>query len=266
MDKTHAEYHQATWTGIAGDEFFVNGPGYRFDLVSNAWLKEHIRENHGPLGELYLPWLYIMESDSPSFMILINNGLGSRTSPGYGGWGGRYAYKRIASGNGPIWTNTRDTVTLPDGKTYTSDQATIWRWRVAYQHDFAARMDWCVKDPSEANHNPVVVVEKDETKNVIRKQVRSGDSIKLSAKGTNDPDGDNLTYRWFHYSEASSDLADFRQAWKVKIAGDNTEDVSIVVPKEMPRGRKDIHIILDVSDNGEPSLHAYRRVVLSVQE
>ena len=33
-----------------------------------------------------------------------------------------------------------------DGRTYTSDQATIWRWRTAFQHDFAARMDWTVKD------------------------------------------------------------------------------------------------------------------------
>ena len=31
-----------------------------------------------------------------------------------------------------------------DGKSYASDQATIWRWREAFQHDFAARMDWTV--------------------------------------------------------------------------------------------------------------------------
>ena len=263
--QTHAEYHQATWTGIAGDEFFINGPGYRFDLVSNEWLREHIRENHGPLGELYLPWDYIMESDSPSFMQLINNGLGSHVSPGYGGWGGRYAFKRIATGNGPIWTNSRDSVTLPNGKTYTTDQATIWRWRAAYQHDFAARMDWCVKERGEANHNPVVVVENDESKKVLHKKVRPGDRVKLSAKGTADPDGNQLTYRWFHYSEAGSDLADFRQlAWKVDLTGESTQELSFVVPKKMPRGRNDIHIILDVSDNGEPSLHAYRRVILLV--
>ena len=45
-----------------------------------------------------------------------------------------------------------------DGKSYTSDQATIWRWRTAFQHDFAARMDWTIKDAAEANHAPRVVV------------------------------------------------------------------------------------------------------------
>ncbi len=34
----------------------------------------------------------------------------------------------------------------------------IWRWRTAFQHDFAARMDWTVKDVREANHNPDLVV------------------------------------------------------------------------------------------------------------
>ena len=42
--------------------------------------------------------------------------------------------------------NSSDTVVGVDGKTYTSDQATIWRWRTAFQHDFAARMDWTIKE------------------------------------------------------------------------------------------------------------------------
>lgn len=264
--QSYKEYYQATWTGISGDEYYLNGPGYRTDLVSNDWLKKNIREEHGPLGEFYLPWEYIMEGDTPSFMNLINNGLGSHESPGYGGWGGRYEFKKIAAGNGPIWTNSRDAVTLPDGKTYASNQATIWRWRVAYQHDFAARMDWCVKDPSEANHNPIVVVQGDKSKKIIRKRARPGDKIKLSARGTIDPDGNKLTYRWFHYPEAGGDLAHTRRSWKVKLQGEETQTASFVVPKEMPRGFKDIHIILDVSDDGEPSLHAYRRVILTVGE
>ena len=262
-DQSFKDYHRATWTGISGDDFFMNGPGYRMDLVSNDWLKKHVREEHGPLGELYPATEYIMESDSPTFMILINNGLGSRTNPGYGGWGGRYELKKVASGNGPIWTDGRDAVTLPDGKTYASAQATIWRWRVAYQHDFAARMDWCVKEPSEANHNPIAVLEGDKTKNVIRRNVKKGQRIKLSAAGSTDPDGNKLKYRWFHYPEAEYDLAHKRRAWSVKLTGEKTDEVSFVVPE--PRYDHDkIHIVLEVSDDGEPSLHSYRRMVLSI--
>lgn len=259
------DYHRATWTGISGDDFFMNGPGYRMDLVSNDWLEKHIREGHGPLGELYLPIEYMMEGDTPSFFGLINNGLGSHVSPGYGGWGGRYEYRKVAAGNGPIWTDSRDAVTLPDGKTYASAQATVWRWRVAYQHDFAARIDWCVKDPGEANHNPIVIVEGDRTKNVLRRSVSKGQRITLSAAGSTDPDGNKLTYRWYHYPEAEYDLAHKRRAWSIKLTGEDTDKVSFLVPEARYDHNK-IHMILDVSDDGEPSLHAYRRIVLTIRK
>ncbi len=63
----------------------------------------------------------------------------ARSSPTYGGWGGRYVWRQPYGESRPIWTqggdsypgrdNSRDTVVGVDGKTYTSDQATIWRWR-----------------------------------------------------------------------------------------------------------------------------------------
>ncbi len=258
------DYHRATWTGISGDDFFINGPGYHINLVSNDWLKKNIRENHGPLGELYPRIEYMMEGDTPSFFGLINNGLGSEVSPGYGGWGGRYEFRKVAAGNGPIWTDGRDAVTLPDGKTYASAQATIWRWRAAYQHDFAARMDWCVKDPGQANHNPLVIVDGDNTKKVINRNVTAGQSITLSAAGTMDPDGNKLTYRWFHYPEAEYDIGHKRRSWSVDLTGADTDKVSFVVPKARYDHDK-IHIILDVSDDGQPSLHAYRRIVFTVR-
>jgi hypothetical protein len=46
-------------------------------------------------------------------------------------------------------TTSADTV---DG--HTSDQATIWRWREAFQNDFAARMDWTIQPYAKANHAP----------------------------------------------------------------------------------------------------------------
>lgn len=70
----HHEYHRATWTGISGDRFYKNGPGHKFQLVSNEWLKENVIENHGPLGALYPELDYIMEGDTPSYIGLIDNG------------------------------------------------------------------------------------------------------------------------------------------------------------------------------------------------
>ncbi len=116
---SHLEYYKATWTGIGGDKFYKNGPGQHFELVDNPWLKANIREGHGPLGANYLPVEYIMEGDTPSFIGLINNGLGWYISPAFGGWGGRYGFFRSYAEKDKIWTssvNSQDEVTLPDGR------------------------------------------------------------------------------------------------------------------------------------------------------
>lgn len=259
------EYNQATWTGISGDAYYLNGPGYWRDLVSNDWLAKNVRENHGALGKNYLPWEYIMEGDTPSFMNLINNGLGSHENPSYGGWGGRYFLKKTYADAGPIWQNTRDHVVTPDGKEHVSNTATIWRWRQAFQHDFAARMDWCVSTYKEANHNPTLVVAGDKTKNIIHMDVKLNQKVSLSAEGSVDDDGDDINYKWFHYGEAERDLPNVRDIFRIPLAGAETSEVSFRVPEKMPRGTQNIHIILDAEDNGTPSLHAYRRVVLHVK-
>jgi hypothetical protein len=41
-----------------------------------------------------------------------------------------------------------------DGREYTSDQATVWRWWPAFQHDFAARMDCCRGGGGGGGHRP----------------------------------------------------------------------------------------------------------------
>jgi hypothetical protein len=80
-------YHHATWTGISGDKFHGRFAGANFSLVDNPWLDTHIR-NKGPLGEQYPFAKFLMEGDSPSFMYLINNGLGNSEQPNWGelGW------------------------------------------------------------------------------------------------------------------------------------------------------------------------------------
>jgi hypothetical protein len=162
------EYYFATWTGISGDRFYRNAPGADFTTFSDEWVDANIR-GKGPLGELYPHPCCIHEGDTPSFLGLIDNGLASAMSPAFGGWGGRYVWRQPSGETRPFWTqggdsypgrdSSRDTVVGADGQAYTSDQATIWRWRRAFQNDFAARMDWTIKGPREANHNPRVVVD-----------------------------------------------------------------------------------------------------------
>lgn len=254
----HRDYHLATWSGIAGDRFYRNGPMHHFHLVDNPWLSEHVRVGHGPLGALYPKVEYIMEGDTPSFLWLIGNGLASHRNPSWGGWGGRYKLRRTHGETRPIYTNSRDTVRASDGSMHTTDQATIWRWREAYQNDFAARMDWCVaKRRQDANHNPIVVLNGDRTKRPLALKVRSGDKIELSAAGSYDPDGNRIDYRWFNYVEAGT----LGQPVPLDAeSGPLTELVAPTVKKP-----ETLHVILEVTDTGTPKLFAYRRVVVTVE-
>ena len=254
------EYWRATWTGISGDRHYANGPFHAFELVDNPWLERHVINAHGPLGALYPKLEYIMEGDTPSFLGLIDNGLGWRLSPGYGGWGGRYVFYQSYAETRPIWTNTqdsRDTVTADDGHTYISDMATIWRWREHFQHDFAARMDWCVAtEYDEANHNPVAVLEGDATKNVLEIEAKPGETVTLSAEGSSDPDGDRFTTSWYVYREAGTHGGEVALS---HATGPRTRVVAPPVKKP-----ETVHVILQLEDQGDPHLYAYRRAIVTV--
>ena len=162
------QYAYATWTGISGDRFYKNAPGADFTTFTDAWVNANVRSK-GPLGKLYPVPCCIHEGDTP--VVPRPDRQRPRelheSRPTAGGADGMSGARSTAS-RAPFWTqggdsfpgrdNSKDTVTGADGKMYTSDQATIWRWRTAFQHDFAARMDWTIKDLREANHNPEVVV------------------------------------------------------------------------------------------------------------
>ncbi|WP_138484318.1 DUF1593 domain-containing protein [Dyadobacter bucti] len=256
----HHEYYKGTWTGISGDKRYGNAPYYKFELVENAWLKKHVIKNHGPLGALYPPHLYIMEGDTPSFLGLINNGLGWAASPSYGGWGGRYSLYRSYAETRPIWTNnehSRDKVTLENGRIEISDPATIWRWREHYQNDFAARMDWCVTGVfSKANHNPVAVLNKDQSKEVIRITAKSGETVTLSADGSKDPDNNKIDMNWLVYKEAGT------YDGEINLSSTSGKTVTFTAPQV--KKPASIHIVLQLKDDGVPSLVSYRRAVIQV--
>lgn len=253
------EYYKATWTGIAGDKWYKNGPFHHFELVDNPWLMENIRDNHGPLGANYLPVEYIMEGDTPSFIGLIQNGLAWYKSPAWGGWAGRYEHYKSFGEVDKIWTSsvhTQDEVLLPDGRVEASNQATIWRWRKAYQHDFAARMDWNITGSyREANHNPIVVLNGNEGKALATGKVKAGDNVRLSSKGTFDPDGDQLRYRWWVYKEAGN--------FNGNLEFHNPFGEELVFQMPQLGSGQELHIILEVEDNGTPSLFSYRRIILT---
>ena len=269
------DYHVATWTGIAGDEFYRNGAGADFTTASEAWVDEHMRKK-GPLGAFYPRPCCIIEGDTPSFLSLMDNGLVSYMNPTFGGWGGRYVWRQPWLESRPYWTNSRgsrDTVVGTDGKNYTSDQATIWRWRQAFQHDFAARMDWTIKEVAQANHNPALVVNGVDGKAPLMLNAVVGTPVTLDASKSSDRDKNTLQYSWFFYPEAGSGLPGAGRGGggfggggrgaptpRITIAN-STAAVATVTPNTAGVA----HVILAVTDNGVPALTSYRRVILTVQ-
>ena len=276
------QYAYATWTGISGDVYYRNGDGADFSTVTNEWLDTNVR-GKGPLGKWYPKYAFIMEGDTPSFLGLIDNGLASWWNPSWGGWGGRYKFRQPYGETHPIWTqggdlfprvNSQDTVIGVDGKPHTSDQATIWRWREAFQHDLAARMDWTVKPFSEANHNPVVRVNGQTGTAPIFIEATVGQELVLDASQSSDPDHQPLQYLWFQYSEAGAgsgpalaavEIVDAHSAKATVTPTATCRPMWIQLPNAKCPAEGVAHIILVVTDNGSPSLTSYRRVVVKVK-
>ncbi|PTY07916.1 hypothetical protein DB347_06730 [Opitutaceae bacterium EW11] len=259
-------YHFATWSGISGDRFHGRFVGADFSLVTNEWLDRNVRSK-GPLGAEYPKWQYLMEGDTPTFLFLIDNGLGSPEHPEWGSWGGRYEFYTprtqkwfTAPETRPFWTDAVDEVLGVDGQWHTGNHETIWRWRSAFQNDFAARMDWTIKAPADANHPPSVKLG-----HPAALSAKRGERVQLSADGSSDPDGNALSYRWFYYGEAGTfAVASGTTGDPIPIDNADQPHASFRVPTGNVLRDGTLHVILAVTDNGNPPLTRYRRVIVTV--
>lgn len=76
-------YGLAAWTGISGDKYYgFDQGGPDFSKMEKSWIKDNIQI--GPLGKAYPDYLFIPEGDTPTFLYLIQNGLGIPEFPEYG--------------------------------------------------------------------------------------------------------------------------------------------------------------------------------------
>ena len=263
------------WDSTVPDEF-------KYTLEAD-WMTENLIRGHGELLDGYHTWGdgqaiagelpgedrwstttgqfptsgreqydFISEGDTPSFLYLLNsNGLRQMEDPTYGGWGGRFQKESEVH-----WLDTCDlepdeTVCPPTGGFIGSTYPQT-RWVEDMQLDFAARADWGITPNfADANHIPQASVAEG-----VDLNLRAGQPFTLHGSAT-DPDGDTLTYRWWQYTDADTiDEA-------VTLSAANTADVSFTVPAEADAGDT-IHLMLEVSDNGSPSLKHYQRVIVTV--
>ena len=214
-------------------------------------IERDVRTGHGPLGALYPTNTTHpqKEGDSMTFLYLVPTGMNDPNEPTWGSWAGRYGPAEAYPGRpNYYWANQHDT-----WRGSTSRENTLARWAAHLQNDFRARMDWCVRKRDDANHPPSAQV-----RGAINRTVRAGERVALSAAGSKDPEKDQLHYEWSVYPEVGT-----YRGVRATIEGGDARDCVLVAPRvEAPAT---VHVILSVTDDGEPALTRYRRVILNVE-
>jgi hypothetical protein len=220
-------------------------------LVSDGWLKENVRTDHGVIGSNYPeykgsdplgPVLGVKESATVTFLSLIPNGLNEPERHELSGWGGRL--------EGP---ELRPVDSAADGAALGEADprwASVHRWRRAVQADFAARLDWCVKRYRDANHAP--------EGRIAGEAVRSakpGEALDLDATVSRDPDEHTLTYEWL------IDLPPGAPHGATFTAADQGR-TQLTLPADAKAGA--LPVLLIVRDNGTPALEGYARLTVNV--
>jgi hypothetical protein len=120
-------------------------------------------------------------------------------------------------------------------------------------------MDWCVKPYAAANHNPVAAFDGDTSRTVVRMRALPGETLQFDATASSDPDGDRLSFLWWIYEEAGT------FSGRIVVYDANTPKPHLTVPAGA--GGKQIHLILEVKDDGKPApLTSYRRIVIDVDQ
>jgi hypothetical protein len=230
---------------------------------SDDWIKNNV-QNCNPLGKYYPNRIWATEGDTPSFLYVYANGLNEPEFIDYGGWGGRFSTKKVNGIRGMdfIVKSGKDETQYDEYYMFTSSEegiGAINKWKQHIWNNFAARMLWTTTDDYFAvNHHPTAIVDGDRSLKCIYKRTKSGNDLGFDASESEDPDGNQLDYKWFVYEEPST----YRGT--IVIDGCTASKCKVHVPSEA--SGKIIHIILEITDNGIPSLTVYRRIVIIVDE
>ena len=216
------------------------------DLGKRNWQlhKEHI-QGKGNLGKEYPDYKWGVEGDTPSFLYVMPNGLNDPEDPHQTGWAGYHERGLCADSLTTAWTSWQEpvlSISVGYKRRFYPDEIS----------DFMARMQWA--DEGRGNHNPQVVINGSEGLQSFSIEAKAGDTIRLDASKTMDPNGDKLSFLWWQQPEIGKT--------KVAIAQPEESVITIQIPAETCK--ETIHIICEVHDDGPFHLVSYRRIQVHI--
>jgi hypothetical protein len=302
QDDTYATYIKPNWPEIEYRQF-SGGPNYGYGAqlrakpedapyLTTAWMKENVSDR-GPLGALYRVWgdgkqmakgdimdyfgvagkttdelkkmgyvvwmppqakgSWLGEGDNHTFMNMLGNGLRAYEAGFYGGWGGGAAGRRENFSFGLADTSAAAMANALSTMSDRTKESAFPDFFPQAQQDFAARMKWSVTPKyANANHAPVVRIEG--PLNIV---VSAGTKIRLNGF-VSDPDGNTVATKWWQLNVGT-------YLHRLNISKPDGLQTEIQIPKEAEAGQT-IHLILEATDNGTPSLTKYQRVIITVKK
>lgn len=224
-------------------------PGDYLGLPERPLTAEDLeRRGYTPWSPVHAAGSWTSEGDTSNAALLVDNGLRSWESPGFGGWGGR----QVPVPREPASFEARTALEADEQGGRSAEWGT-WRWFEAMQNDLAGRLRWSVSPRwAQANHHPHIRVS-----GGLDRSASPGGTLDLHVD-VQDPDGDATTVRWWHYAEAGS----AREPLDLVQDGDS---VRCRIPEGAAPGTS-FHLIAEATDGGTPPLTRYARVVLTVAE
>ena len=225
------------------------------ELGKRHWQQhQEMIQGKGALGKEYPTYKWGVEGDTPSFLYVMPNGLNDPEDPHQAGWAGYHERGLCADSLTTAWTSWQEplrSISVGYKQRFYPDEL----------NDFCARMQWAAE--GKGNHNPRVavrVLDGSPVKNIssvapLRITAKAGDTIRLDASKSSDPDGDALTFYWWQQPEIGRTTATIDDA--------STAIATVRIPTDAATDT--IHLICEVHDNSPFHLVAYRRIIVNIK-